>query len=39
MEKAYYTISANKEQQGGYVIAFEEVENNCTTIKCKGVSI
>lgn len=32
MEKAYYTISANKEQQGGYVIAFEEVENNCTLI-------
>lgn len=33
MEKAYYTISVNKEQQGGYVVAFEEVENNCTQIQ------
>ena len=29
MEQAYYTISDDKEKQGGYVLAFEKVESNC----------
>ena len=29
MERAYYTISDNKEKQGGYMVAFEKVESNC----------
>jgi hypothetical protein len=29
MEQAYYTISDDKEKQGGYVFAFEKVESNC----------
>ncbi len=33
MEQAYYTISENKEKQGGYVIEFEKVEENCQIIK------
>lgn len=29
MEQAYYTISDDKEKNGGYVLAFEKVELNC----------
>jgi len=29
IEQAYYTISDDKEKQGGYVLAFEKVESNC----------
>ena len=29
MEQAYYTISGNKEKQGGYMVVFEKVESNC----------
>lgn len=30
MEEALYTVSANKEQQGGYLIPFEYVEGKCS---------
>jgi hypothetical protein len=29
MEQAYYTISHDKEKQGGYVLDFEKVESKC----------
>ena len=29
MGQAYYTVSDDKEKQGGYVLAFEKVESNC----------
>lgn len=32
MEQAYYTISADKEKQGGYVLDFEKVEDYCKII-------
>jgi hypothetical protein len=30
MEEAYYTVSTNPNKKGGYVIAFEKVELNCS---------
>lgn len=33
MEQAYYTISADPDQKGGYVLAFEKVECQCEVLK------